>query len=64
VEDQSDLQFWFARERSIKVTEEIIGLGAYGKTLTVLTVENPDDLIEESEDDDRYIESWRRDSRD
>ena len=33
----SDLQDWFGGDRSIPITEEVAGLGSYGKTLTVLT---------------------------
>jgi hypothetical protein len=56
-EDTSDLQDWFGGRHSIEITEEVIGLGNYGRTLTVLTApELPDP--EEIEEDDEIIKSW------
>jgi len=57
-DDTSNLQDWFGGCHSIAITEEVIGLGKYGKTLTVLTASNlPDqEKIEEEED---LIESWK-----
>ena len=57
-EDTSDLQDWFTSDRSIKVTEEVIGLGNYGKTLTVLTALDLDEQIEEIEEEDDLDEKW------
>lgn len=57
VQGASDLQDWFSSERSIAVAEDVIGLGSYGKTLTVLyDVELPDE--EEEDEEDSLIESW------
>lgn len=55
-EGTSAFQDWFGGRNRITVTEEAIGLGSYGKTLTVLYgIELP----EESEDDSGSIEeSW------
>ncbi len=52
----STLQDWFNGPYRQEVVEEVIGLGSYGKTLTVLTgIELP----EESEDEDEDLEeSW------
>jgi len=36
IEGDSDLQTWFGGSRSIELREDVIGLGRYGKTLTVL----------------------------
>lgn len=36
-EDASDLSIWFGRRREREALEQVIGLGAYGKTLTVLS---------------------------
>lgn len=57
VEDTSDLQDWFGGPHSIEITEEVIGLGSYGKTLTVLTASDiPDPEVIEEED--QLIDSW------
>ncbi len=53
----SYLQDWFGGSLSTEITEEVIGLGKYGKTLTVLTASNlPDE--EEIEEEENLIESW------
>lgn len=52
------LQDWFDGPRDIELLEEIVGLGSYGKTLTVLTIEDgydEDELREEEE----MEESWQ-----
>lgn len=58
-EGTSSLQDWFGGRHNIEITEEVIGLGSYEKTLTVLTV--PDDLPdpEETEKEDELVESWK-----
>jgi hypothetical protein len=57
VEGASDLQEWFGGRRSIDVKEDVIGLGGYGKTLTVLYgFELPEP--EEEEEEEALIESW------
>lgn len=52
-----NLQDWFGGRRSIEMLEEMVGLGSYGKTLTVLSpIESSD---EDEEDDDAALEeSW------
>lgn len=57
VEETSNLQHWFGGRRSIQVSEDVVGLGKYGKTLTVLyDIEIPEP--EEEEDEENLIESW------
>ena len=53
---KSDLQDWFDGPHSQEIVEEVIGLGNYGKTITVLTgMEAPDEI----EDDEGELEkSW------
>lgn len=52
-----DLRDWFGGTRGIELSEDVVGLGAYGKTLTVLFgIEEPDE--EEEEDEDALVESW------
>lgn len=53
----SSLQHWFGGTYDVEVTEDIIGLGSYGRTLTVLyKIELPDE--EEREQDSAMRESW------
>jgi IrrE N-terminal-like domain len=53
----SDVREWFSSDRSIGITEDVVGLGSYGKTLTVLyDIEMPDE--EEEDEEDSLIESW------
>jgi hypothetical protein len=54
---QSSLQDWFGGNLEIEFDEEVIGLGAYGKTLTVLTAPDLPDA-EEIEEKDDLTESW------
>jgi hypothetical protein len=57
VEDESDLQSWFGGSQSIELREDVIGLGRYGKTLTVLHgIDLPDD--QDEDDDGALTESW------
>lgn len=65
-EDYASLRTWFERARNVEIQEDIVGLGHYGKTLTVLF---SDELIEEdeaegqdegdSDDDRRNRGTWR-----
>lgn len=56
-EGTSELQQWFGGARTIEVTEDVLGLGSYGKTLTVLyDFGFPD--ADEQKDEDSLIESW------
>ena len=55
IEETSDLQTWFGGTRSIELREDVIGLGRYGKTLTMLhEIELPDD----QDEDDVLTKSW------
>ena len=57
VEETSNLQDWFGGRRCIAINEDVIGLGSYGKTLTVLyDIAVPD--AEDEEDEKSLIESW------
>ena len=57
-EETSDLQDWFGGDRSLSVTEQVIGLGNYGKTLTVLTALDIEEQLEEIEGNEALGESW------
>jgi predicted transcriptional regulator len=53
----SSLQDWFGGHHSIEISEDVIGLGSYGKTLTILyDIEVPD--AEDKENEKSLIESW------
>jgi Zn-dependent peptidase ImmA (M78 family) len=41
-DDEADLIAWFHADAEIDASEEVIGLGDYGKTLTIITTEFPD----------------------
>lgn len=57
VEDGSNLQQWFGGPRSVDISEDVIGLGSYGKTLTVLyDIDLPEP--EDEEDEAALQESW------
>lgn len=57
VSGTSDVQDWFGGQRSIEVSEDVVGLGGYGKTLTILyDIEIPDP--EEEEDEESLQDSW------
>lgn len=54
----SNLQDWFGGSDDIEVTEDVIGLGSYGKTLTVLyEIGLPDE--EERAQESTIRDSWR-----
>lgn len=57
-EDVSDLRDWFGGDRNLSVTEQVVGLGSYGKTLTVLTALDIDDRIEEIKEEECLADSW------
>jgi len=59
-EDEANLQDWFGGERSVDVVEQVIGLGAYGKTLTVITCSsNAEESDEEKELEESWTPPWR-----
>lgn len=57
-----DIQDWLGGQRSVTTSEEIIGLGNYGKTLTVLscpTLRSDDgDDEDDEESDESMTERW------
>ncbi|MCJ7602392.1 MAG: ImmA/IrrE family metallo-endopeptidase [Desulfobulbaceae bacterium] len=50
IDGASTLQEWFNGPHRQEIVEEVIGLGSYGKTLTVLTGMEPPDEQEDEED--------------
>jgi Zn-dependent peptidase ImmA (M78 family) len=51
-DSETNLRDWFGGRRSIPGTEEIIGLGSYAKTLTILS----SDIFADEEDEDEVVE--------
>lgn len=59
IQETSNLQDWFGGRRHIEINEDVIGLGTYGKTLTVLYgIAVPDAEDEEDDDEESLMESW------
>jgi hypothetical protein len=60
VEAESVFQDWFGGGLRSSVTEDVVGLGSYGKTLTILHgIELPEDVDDIDDDDDEKLEeSW------
>ncbi|MEO6279856.1 ImmA/IrrE family metallo-endopeptidase [Roseateles sp.] len=59
-EEEIDVLDWLGGKRSSLVTEEVIGLGRYGKTLTVLTSRKigHEAYADEGDDEDDLVERW------
>jgi Zn-dependent peptidase ImmA (M78 family) len=58
--NEIDVMDWLGGTRSAMVTEEVLGLGRYGKTLTILSSESlgQDDDEDKEEGEEDLIESW------
>jgi hypothetical protein len=61
VEAELDIMDWLGGTRSARATEQVVGLGSYGKTLTVLTCPSVQDETyqeDDGEDEGNLIERW------
>jgi Zn-dependent peptidase ImmA (M78 family) len=60
VKDEIDVREWLGGSTRETITEESLGLGAYGKVLTILTSTKIGQELEPDEDDEQQelIESW------
>jgi hypothetical protein len=59
VEHEAAFQDWFGSPLRLRILEDIIGLGSYGKTLTVLHgIEFLEDSEDPDDDDARFADSW------
>jgi Zn-dependent peptidase ImmA (M78 family) len=57
--DETDLATWFEGSNKVSLDEEIIGLGKYGYTLTVLTSESlPENPLNDEDEDSELEKSW------
>ncbi len=56
-----DLRSWLGGRRSVEATEEVLGLGSYGRVLTVLTTDFlADDEDEEGDLEEKWTPRFRR----
>jgi hypothetical protein len=55
-----DVREWLGGTRSARITEEVVGLGHYGKTLTVLSSSSigDEEAGYDDDDDEKLQESW------
>jgi hypothetical protein len=57
--EEIDIADWLGGTRAARATEQAVGLGGYGKTLTVLTCPSvQDETFQEDEGDDELAERW------
>ena len=54
------LDEWFEGAPRIEMKEDVVGLGNYGKSLTVLFTTEPLEEDEEEDEEKSYLPSWRR----
>ena len=60
-EEEIDVGDWLGGSRSVKATEQVVGLGSYGKTLTVLACPSLEDETyheDDGDDDADLVERW------
>lgn len=60
-EGERRLSDWMGGERSYRITEEVVGLGQYGRTLTILTCKAlslRSETDTDEDDEEALIESW------
>ncbi len=50
---------WFGGDLRLSVTEQVVGLGRHGKTLTVLTAPDVHEQIEALDEEEELADSWR-----
>jgi hypothetical protein len=58
--DEVDVMDWLGGKKSARVTEEVLGLGRYGKVLTILHSSNigPENAVEEEREEEELRKSW------
>lgn len=60
IEGTSALQDWFNGPHQQEIVEEVVGLGGYGKTLTILTGLEPPDESDEEDLEESWTPRFRR----
>ena len=60
VTNELDVLDWLGGKRSVMISEEVVGLGRYGKSLTVLSSQSigHEAYADEGDDEDDLIERW------
>jgi len=60
IADEKDIRDWLGGFTKVAASEESVGLGGYGKVLTILVSSSvgQDDEPNEDDDEDELIESW------
>jgi hypothetical protein len=58
--DEIDVMDWLGGKKSARVNEEVIGLGRYGKVLTILHSSHigPENESQEEREEEELRESW------
>lgn len=59
--DEIDVMDWLGGTRSAVVTEEVVGLGTYGKTLTILSssrIGHKEDGLDDDDNDAEIVQRW------
>ena len=51
-------QDWLGGSYSVEFTEDVVGLGGYGRTLTILAARSAVD-VDEVQENEELVESWR-----
>jgi Zn-dependent peptidase ImmA (M78 family) len=60
-EEGGQLSAWFPGGRDREVEEDVVGLGSYGRLLTVLMTDAPEtEEDDDGEEQDDYIDRWKR----
>lgn len=55
----STLTTWFSSAPNLEIEEDIVGLGGYGRLMTVLITEPHEEEDDEGSEDDDWIDRWR-----
>ncbi len=59
IDETSDTMTWFSGDKEHRLREEVVGLGEYGKTLTILTGEKSSGIDDDEDQDEIGLEeSW------
>ena len=55
----STLSTWFSSAPNLEIEEDIVGLGGYGRLMTVLITESNEEEDDEGSEDDDWIDRWK-----
>lgn len=61
IEEGSKLSDWFSAAPNLEVEEDIVGMGRFGRLMTILISDfHPDEEEEDEEEEDDCIDRWKR----